>query len=402
MTDKLKIVWICPLDFNPFRDRLEFREDPVDVIAPWMTLLTAIFEAHSEETELHVISAPPRLAGDFTLRENGITYYFVSEKMPLLNRKSPFILKKATRYSLFRKKVKKLVNTINPDIIEFHGAEHDLSWSFFDLDYPKILTPQFFVNNYFRFRKTKYLEYWKNVEAMIYKAGRNFSYRNEHMKREILALNPSANLYKYQYPIKKPEFSAADYSVKDADIVFTARLIKSKGIEDLIRAVQLVKTEVPGIRAKIIGQCEPSYLESLKMLAASLGVEENLTFHGFLSTQEEMFKEVAKSKLSVLPTHFDLIPGSIIEAMYIGTAVVAYASGGIPELNGEQETVRLVETGNIAGLAKEIIALLEDDYKRLKLASAAKDSIEQKFKEEQIYSDMIHSYRSVIKNFNKN
>ena len=402
MNPKLKIAWICPLEFTPFRDRLSFHADPVETISPWLTLLTQIFERHTDEVELYVISAPPRLAEDATITEKGIHYHFISNQLPMLGGKIPFIIKKLTHYYTLRRKAKKVIREITPDLIEFHGAEHDLSWSFFDLDYPKILTPQFFVNNYYRFRQTKYLHYWMKVEKNVYAKCKHFSYRNEHMKNEILALNPAAQLHKYQYPIKRPQIHSRDYPLKDADIVFTARLIKSKGIEDLIQAIREIKKEIPGINAKIIGQCDPDYMVSLKGLVRSSGIEENIVFLGFLPTQEAMFEEVAKSKISVLPTHFDLIPGTVLEAMFMGIPVVAYAAGGLPELNLETETIRLVEVGNVNLLAKEIIALLKDENMRVHLASTAEENVTRKFDNNMIYNDMIRAYKAILKDFNHN
>jgi glycosyltransferase involved in cell wall biosynthesis len=102
-----------------------------------------------------------------------------------------------------------------------------------------------------------------------------------------------------------------------------------------------------------------------------------------------------------LPTHFDLIPGTVLEAMFIGTPVVAYASGGLPELNQETETLRLVETGNVGSLAKEILALLANQTEREKLSEKAREMVNRRFDNELIFQDMMNAYRSVIINFSK-
>lgn len=402
MNRPLKIAWVCPLEFTRFSDKLRFHGQPTPVISPWLTLLTQIFEQHTDQVELHVISAPPHLSADASITERGIQYHFIAFPIPLVRKKIPFIVKKLTRYAPARAKVKKLLRILKPDLVEFHGAEHDLAWAFFDTKEPKILNPQFFVNNYYRFRPTPYLRYWMKVESEIYSACRNFSYRNDHMKAEILKLNPTARLFRYQYPIKRPPYRADDFPVKDADLIFTARLIKSKGIEDLLRAVGLISKDLPGLRVKIIGQCNPEYMEFLRQLAASLGIEKNLEFLGFLETQEEMFQHLALAHISVLPTHFDLIPGSVLEAMFIGTPVVTYAAGGLPELNYENETVRLVETGNVAVMAKEILALLTNKAERAALARSALEKVNRDFDNELIYNAMMAAYQEIARPETKN
>ena len=67
----------------------------------------------------------------------------------------------------------------------------------------------------------------------------------------------------------------------------------------------------------------------------------------------DVFKEAIKAKICVLPTYYDVIPGTIIESMFMKIPVVAYAVGGIPTLNDNVETVRLVDKYDINGLAKE-------------------------------------------------
>ncbi len=67
------------------------------------------------------------------------------------------------------------------------------------------------------------------------------------MKKEILKYNPRANFYWHEYFINIPE-SKKDIIISDKkhyDIIYFTRLAKTKGIEDLIIAVGLIRQSLP-------------------------------------------------------------------------------------------------------------------------------------------------------------
>jgi len=67
-----------------------------------------------------------------------------------------------------------------------------------------------------------------------------------------------------------------------------------------------------------------------------------------------------RAQLIVAPSRFETFGLAVLEAMAAGAAPVVTRAGALPELVGHGETGRVVEVGDVAGLAREVVALLAD------------------------------------------
>lgn len=108
-------------------------------------------------------------------------------------------------------------------------------------------------------------------------------------------------------------------SEKGSDIVYAGRLIDHKNIDMLIRAMVLVKREIPDIHALIIGEGPQS--ASLRDLARASGLERNIDFVGFLE-YDEMISRLKASRVFVLPSTREGFGIAALEANACGLPVV--------------------------------------------------------------------------------
>jgi len=134
----------------------------------------------------------------------------------------------------------------------------------------------------------------------------------------------------------------------------------------------------------------------------NLHLEKNIEFLGFLATQEELHEVVSNAKICVLPTYNDILPGTIIESLFLKIPVIAYAANGVVDLNFECENIRLVEIGNINELAKQINILLDDELARETLSSRAYQYAIRNFDNKMEAGKMIEAYLKVISDFKNN
>jgi glycosyltransferase involved in cell wall biosynthesis len=160
-------------------------------------------------------------------------------------------------------------------------------------------------------------------------------------------------------------WNSPGFDGKIYDVIFAGRLIKEKNVDILLKAVTLLKAELPDIRCCIVGN-GPEKATLLK-LAKELAICENVEFAGFLE-YEVLIGKVKASKILVLPSSREGFGMVVIEAFACGVPVVTVrekynAAQGLVD-DGEDGFV--VEPGDMeiaAGIGK--IIKKETCYKKL-------------------------------------
>ena len=71
------------------------------------------------------------------------------------------------------------------------------------------------------------------------------------------------------------------------------------------------------------------------------------------------------------------LPHTLLEALAVGTPVIATAVGGIPEVVRDGENGLLVPAGDVKAIAEAIDRLATDERLRASLAAAAAPSVEE-------------------------
>jgi glycosyltransferase involved in cell wall biosynthesis len=145
-------------------------------------------------------------------------------------------------------------------------------------------------------------------------------------------------------------------------VLFVGRLVATKGVPDILRAMQEVDT-----RLVICGD-GPSR-KSLERMAAKLGIEDKVTFEGRVS-EERKADLFAGCRMLVMPSLFESLGLAAAEAMSYGKPVIASTAGGLPEVVGGGGLV--VPPKNSRKLAVAMRSLLDDDELRHSLGAKAK------------------------------
>ncbi|MBC7351516.1 MAG: glycosyltransferase family 4 protein, partial [Thermogutta sp.] len=99
----------------------------------------------------------------------------------------------------------------------------------------------------------------------------------------------------------------------------------------------------------------------------------------FLGTVSDMAVFYRACDVVCIPSRSESFGRTAIEAMAVGTPVVATRVGGLGEIINDGETGLLVEYGVIEGFRQQLNCVLLDGQFRLKLAGAAKDECGLKY-----------------------
>ena len=92
--------------------------------------------------------------------------------------------------------------------------------------------------------------------------------------------------------------------------------------------------------------------------------------------REDVLKVFRAADAALLTSAWENLPHTVLEALAVGTPVVATAVGGVPEVVRDGENGLLVAPGDLDGLAEAIRRVSADEPLRRGLAAAAAGSVE--------------------------
>ena len=137
---------------------------------------------------------------------------------------------------------------------------------------------------------------------------------------------------------------------------------------------------------------EGSLLDVIKGEVASMGLEDKFCFAG---TTENVFPRLTSSDVFVLPSKFEGMPMTIIEAMGTGLPIIASNVGGVNEMIVNNESGVLIQPTS-DDLYEAILRVLNDDSFREKIGRKAFDN-SKKFSVENMALEYEKLYQSACK-----
>lgn len=141
---------------------------------------------------------------------------------------------------------------------------------------------------------------------------------------------------------------------------------------DFVRMAAEVAMHVPLAHFVMVG--EGLLRPQAEALARALGVDHKVAFCGWW---EDVPGLLAASRVSVMSSRHEGLPRAVVESLAAGVPVVATAVDGTPEVVRDGVNGFLVEAADVAGLARGVVALLTDRELYERMASAARDGLEE-------------------------
>ncbi|HXV75380.1 MAG TPA: glycosyltransferase family 4 protein [Candidatus Polarisedimenticolaceae bacterium] len=164
-----------------------------------------------------------------------------------------------------------------------------------------------------------------------------------------------------------------------ADVVvgLFGQLLPHKAALDFVRAATAVAGRTPGASFLIAGDGSRAYLARIDRAIAAGGHRGRIVRLAGRADPTELF---AAADIVALTTRTpDPFPRSVLEAMAWGRPVVAYRSGGVPEMVEHDRTGLLVAPGDVAGLAAALSALIDDEARRTAMGRRAIERVRERF-----------------------
>ena len=152
---------------------------------------------------------------------------------------------------------------------------------------------------------------------------------------------------------------------EEFDFVLVASLRgREKGVDIFLEALSIIKDK--GYSAVVLG--DGVMRSELVELRDRLGLSNAVDFRGNVDNVGEYLR---RARAFVLPSRWEGLPVSIMEAMFAGTPVVASRTGGIPEVVPD-DCALLFEPEDSEDLSKALVKVIDDSGLRLHLADNAR------------------------------
>jgi glycosyltransferase involved in cell wall biosynthesis len=176
-------------------------------------------------------------------------------------------------------------------------------------------------------------------------------------------------------------------------ILTTAKMARGNGrrkcIEEIIRAVPLVRAIHPRVRFVMAGELDPAY----PALTRELGVDDVIDFPGVVD-REAKVRLMQRCQLYLQPSRFEGFGLAIAEAMACGAPIVTSDAGAVREVVGDHAL--FVNGEDPTSIADGVTALLAAPARQAELSAAGARRITAEFSFERHKRDWASILESVL------
>lgn len=159
-------------------------------------------------------------------------------------------------------------------------------------------------------------------------------------------------------------------------IGFLGRLDHSKGVDILMDAFKKIAIDFPTSTLIITGKgtLQKELMEKIVSFQLSGRI-----FMNDVIPYEEVQNFLATHYFLVVPSRMDNLPTVALEALSVGTPVIASDAGGLPDIVEDGYNGLLFENENVNMLAEKMKCLLDDEGKRNEMSVNARKTFEKKY-----------------------
>lgn len=173
-------------------------------------------------------------------------------------------------------------------------------------------------------------------------------------------------------------------------LLFVGRLNKQKGIETLLHALSRIARPM---HLDVVGDGDDR--DALQELARALGIADRVEWHGALP-QTRLVEFYRRATALVVPSVGEGLGLVAVEAQLCETPVVAFDSGGLPDIVQHDRTGILVSTIDAAALAAAITSLLDRADRGAALGAAGRLHALATFAPESVAKRYADVYNSAV------
>jgi len=145
-------------------------------------------------------------------------------------------------------------------------------------------------------------------------------------------------------------------SKKNKYLISVGRLSEEKKIETTLNSFISIHEKYPNLKYLIVG--DGPLHGKLQSMAERSRVEDKIIFTGYLN-EAELSAAYSSADIYVINSPFETQGLSVIEALYFNLPVIGIKSGGVADLQLQENSIGLFHDGTVEDLSNQIKTLLD-------------------------------------------
>ncbi len=178
-------------------------------------------------------------------------------------------------------------------------------------------------------------------------------------------------------------------------VMYFGRLEERKGVHILAQALPEVLARHPQLHAVFVGNVQSYHGLSLQSFIERCNAAHVDRLHFFPRlSQSELAPLLAHARFAVLPSLWENLANTCLEALDMGKPVVATLGCGFSEVIEEGRSGMLVPPGDVSALREAMLAMLSDPGRLARMSAQAKVRAAA-FSQDAVAQDLLRFYKTV-------
>ncbi len=182
--------------------------------------------------------------------------------------------------------------------------------------------------------------------------------------------------------------------INDTDFVFlfVGRLVKDKGIEELVEAFDEVNNQLDDVKLLLVGyfekELDPISEKIIKIIQENKNIIE-------IGHRRDVRSYMAVSNVLTFPSYREGFPNVVLEAGAMGLPSIVSNINGCNEIIIDGENGIIIPPKNTKALRDSMIKVYKEKRTLGKLAENCRESIAKRFDRKYFHSELLKEYRSL-------
>ncbi|MBQ5679540.1 MAG: glycosyltransferase family 4 protein [Rikenellaceae bacterium] len=179
---------------------------------------------------------------------------------------------------------------------------------------------------------------------------------------------------------------------EDFTFIFIGRMVRDKGINELVAAFDRLNREIPATKLLLVGKFEdeldPVLPETKQMIESNPKIE-------FAGYQNDVRPFLVASDVAVLPSYREGFPNVVIQAGAMGLAQIVTDINGCNEVVVDGRNGLIIPKQNEEALYEAMRRLATDRELTARMAASAREMVATRFRQEEVWDELLKMYKNL-------